>query len=155
MVGAPCVGPLVGGASGVALQADPLVGIGIFAMLGFGMAAPLLLLSMFPKWVSYLPKPGPWMETFKQLMGFVLFAVVLFLLWVVGQSGGTDGMMALLLALLMASVAAWIYGRWAAISRTKPTRRLASIIALLILGLSLWGCETGECCLCRRTRKTR
>ncbi|CAI8294371.1 MAG: Thiol:disulfide interchange protein DsbD [Opitutia bacterium UBA7350] len=139
VVGAPCVGPLVGGASGVALQADPLTGIAIFAMLGFGMAAPFLLLSIFPRLVGCLPKPGPWMETFKQLMGFVLFAVVVFLLWVVGQSGGKDGMMALLLALLLASLAAWIYGRWAAISRSKQVRQIASALALLLLGLSLWG----------------
>jgi thiol:disulfide interchange protein DsbD len=139
VVGAPCVGPLVGGASGVALQADPLTGISVFAMLGFGMAFPFLLLSIFPKLAAYLPKPGAWMETFKQAMGFVLFAVVVFLLWVVGQSGGADGMMALLLALLLAALAAWIYGRWAAVSRPSQTRRRASVWALLLLGLSLWG----------------
>ncbi len=139
VVGAPCVGPLVGGASGVALQADPLTGISVFAMLGFGMAFPFLLLSVFPKLAAYLPKPGAWMEAFKQAMGFVLFAVVVFLLWVVGQSGGVEGMVALLLALLLAALAAWIYGRWAAVSRPSQTRRRASVLALLLLGLSLWG----------------
>ncbi len=139
VVGAPCVGPLVGGASGVALQADPLTGISVFAMLGFGMAFPFLLLSVFPKLAAYLPKPGAWMEAFKQAMGFVLFAVVVFLLWVVGQSGGVEGMVALLLALLLAALAAWIYGRWAAVSCPSQTRRRASVLALLLLGLSLWG----------------
>lgn len=139
VVGAPCVGPLVGGASGVALQADPLTGISVFAMLGFGMAFPFLLLSVFPKLAAYLPKPGAWMEAFKQAMGFVLFAVVVFLLWVVGQSGGVEGMVALLLALLLAALAAWIYGRWAAVSSPSQTRRRASVLALLLLGLSLWG----------------
>lgn len=139
VVGAPCVGPLLGGVSGLALQADPLVGISVFAMLGFGMAFPFLLLSIFPKLAAYLPKPGVWMETFKQAMGFLLFAVVVFLLWVVGQSGGVEGMMALLLALLLAALAAWIYGRWAAVSKPSQTRRRASLLALLLLGLSLWG----------------
>lgn len=139
VVGAPCVGPLVGGASGVALQAEPATGIAIFAMLGFGMAAPFLLLSIFPKLAGYLPKPGLWMETFKQLMGFVLFAVVLFLLWVVGQSGGADGMLALLASLFVAAVAAWIYGRWAAVSKAKGSRRTATFLALVLLSLALVG----------------
>ncbi|NCG08347.1 MAG: thiol:disulfide interchange protein [Verrucomicrobia bacterium] len=137
VVGAPCVGPLVGGASGVALQADPLTGIAVFAMLGFGMAAPFLLLSIFPKMAVYLPKPGPWMETFKQAMGFVLFAVVVFLLWVVGQSGGAEGMLALLMALFVAALAAWIYGRWAAVSKAKSTRRTATFLALVLGSLAL------------------
>jgi thiol:disulfide interchange protein DsbD len=136
VVGAPCVGPLVGGASGVALQADAWTGIFVFAMMGFGMAAPFLLLSLFPKLAGFLPKPGPWMEVFKQLMGFVLFAVVVFLLWVTGQSGGTDGIVALLLALLVAALAAWIYGRWAAVSRPKGTRRIATLLAVLLLGIA-------------------
>jgi thiol:disulfide interchange protein DsbD len=137
VVGAPCVGPLVGGASGVALQAEPATGIAVFAMLGFGMSAPFLLLSIFPKLAGYLPKPGLWMETFKQLMGFVLFAVVLFLLWVVGQSGGAEGMLALLAVLFVAAVAAWIYGRWAAVSKAKGSRRTATFLALVLLSLAL------------------
>ena len=139
VVGAPCVGPLVGGASGVALQAHPLTGISVFAMLGFGMAAPFLLLSVFPKLAAYLPKPGPWMEGFKRLMGGLLFAVVVFLLWVVAQSGGSKGVLASVLALLLAALAAWIYGRWAAVSRPIKVRRIASALAFLILGFSLWG----------------
>jgi thiol:disulfide interchange protein DsbD len=139
VVGAPCVGPLVGGASGVALQVDPLTGISVFAMMGFGMAAPFLLLSLFPRLVSFLPKPGPWMEVFKQGMGFVLFAVVVFLLWVVGQSGGTNGILVLLLALFVTAIAAWVYGRWAAVSKPKKTRRRATIFALTLLSISLIG----------------
>jgi thiol:disulfide interchange protein DsbD len=139
VVGAPCVGPLVGGASGVALQVDPLTGISVFAMMGFGMAAPFLLLSLFPRLVSFLPKPGPWMEVFKQGMGFVLFAVVVFLLWVAGQSGGTNGIIVLLLALFVAAIAAWVYGRWAAISKPKKTRQKATALALVLLSISLFG----------------
>ena len=138
VVGAPCVGPLVGGASGVALQAEPWVGISVFGMMGFGMATPFLLLAIFPKLASYLPKPGPWMETFKHAMGFILFAVVLFLLWVVGQSGGTDGMLALAIALLIASVGAWLYGRWGAVSKPKKVRRIATLVTLVVIGLSFW-----------------
>ena len=48
VVGAPCVGPLVGGVSGVALQTNAFTGLAIFGMMGFGMASPFLLLAVFP-----------------------------------------------------------------------------------------------------------
>ena len=47
---------------------------GVFAMLGVGMALPVLLLSLFPRLLRRLPKPGAWMETFKQVLAFPLFA---------------------------------------------------------------------------------
>jgi len=43
------------------------------------MAAPYLLIGAFPSLVRFLPKPGAWMETFKQAMGFVLLGGVVFI----------------------------------------------------------------------------
>jgi len=140
VVGAPCVGPFVGGVSGVALQAETATGIAVFGMMGFGMASPFLVLSIFPKLAERLPKPGPWMETFKHLMGFLLLAAVVFLAWVAGASGGVPAMMALLMTLLAAGVAAWVYGRWGAASRARVTRRIALVLAVgLVLGSGVWG----------------
>ncbi len=145
VVGAPCVGPFVGGVSGAALQASPTTGVLVFAMLGFGMAAPFLLLAIFPKLVGYLPKPGPWMEAFKQLMGFLLMAAVVFLLWVAGASGGVPAMLGLLVALLVAAFAAWIYGRWGALSRPRATRRLAFWVSVLVVaGATVWGVQAAR-----------
>ena len=90
VVGAPCMGPLVAGVSGIAVQANLGIGLSIFAMLGFGLASPFLFLSAFPRLVSFLPKPGPWMESFKQAMGFLLMAAVVFLFSVAGRQGGVD-----------------------------------------------------------------
>jgi thiol:disulfide interchange protein len=52
----------------------------VFSVMGLGMASPYLLIGAFPRLVNFLPRPGAWMETFKQLMGFVLLGTVIFLL---------------------------------------------------------------------------
>ena len=62
VVGAPCMGPLVASVSGIAVQADAITGLLIFGVMGLGLASPFLFLSIFPKLVAYLPKPGVWME---------------------------------------------------------------------------------------------
>ncbi len=49
-------------------------------LIGVGMGAPHALLAAFPSLVRHLPKPGRWMELFKQTMGFLLLPAVLWLL---------------------------------------------------------------------------
>lgn len=140
VVGAPCVGPFVGGVSGVALQTNTFTGLLIFATLGFGMAFPFLLLAIFPKLVAYLPKPGPWMETFKQSMGFLLMGALVFLVYLLGQLAGLNAIVAMLVVLLVASIAAWTYGRWAAPSKSSRSRGVARLVTLvLLLASGIWG----------------
>lgn len=140
VVGAPCVGPFVGGVSGVALQANTLTGLLIFATLGLGMAAPFMVLAIFPKLVAYLPKPGPWMETFKQSMGFLLMAALVFLVYLLGQLAGLGAITTMLVVLLVTSIAAWIYGRWAAPVKSAQTRFIARLVTLVLLVASVvWG----------------
>ena len=112
VVGAPCMGPLVASVSGIAVQADAITGLLIFGVMGLGLASPFLFLSVFPKLVAYLHKPGVWMESVKQFMGFLLMAAVVFLALVAGRLGGVDAVIALLIALLVVGIAAWVYGRW-------------------------------------------
>jgi len=72
----PCSGPFLGVAVGFAVAAPVWLTYLSFACMGFGMAAPYLLIGCFPGMVNLLPKPGAWMETFKNLMGFVLMGTV-------------------------------------------------------------------------------
>ena len=65
-------------------------------MLGVGMALPVLLLALFPALLKRLPKPGAWMETFKQVLAFPLYATVAWLAWVLGAQAGNDAVLALL-----------------------------------------------------------
>lgn len=138
VVGAPCMGPLVAGVSGLAVQASLTTGLLIFGMMGLGLASPFLLLSVFPKLVGFLPKPGIWMESFKQGMGFLLMAAVVFLALVSGRQGGVDAVFALLVVLLMCAVAAWIFGRWGAPSRSVRARIMARSLAILLILASIF-----------------
>lgn len=133
VVGAPCVGPLLASVGGIAVQAPPLTGLLIFGMMGFGLAAPFLVLAIFPNLVAYLPKPGAWMESVKQFMGFLLIAAVLFLISVVGASGGTVAIKALLISLFVASLAAWVYGRWGAPVKSLRSKRVSLLLSLILL----------------------
>ena len=133
VVGAPCMGPLVASVSGLALQVPTTQGLVIFGMMGLGLASPFLFLAVFPKLVAFLPKPGVWMETFKQFMGFLLMLAVIFIASVIGRSGGVSAMVVLLLVLFSAGMAAWVYGRWAAPVKSLRTRRIASALAFVLL----------------------
>lgn len=133
VVGAPCMGPLVASVSGIAIQVNTATGLLIFGVMGLGLASPFLLLSIFPKLVAYLPKPGVWMESVKQFMGFLLMAAVVFLALVAGRLGGVDAVIGILIALLLCGLAAWIYGRWSVPVKPKRTRRIAQLLSLVLL----------------------
>ena len=138
VVGAPCMGPLVAGVSGLAVQANITTGLLTFGMMGLGLASPFFVLSVFPKLVAFLPKPGLWMESFKQGMGFLLMAAFVFLALVLGRQGGVDAIFILLVVILLSSIAAWVFGRWGAASRSMRSQWIARLLALLLLGVSLF-----------------
>ena len=58
----------------------------VFIALGIGMAFPYLVIGAKPSLVRFLPKPGGWMETFKELMGYVLLATIVFIMTYVALS---------------------------------------------------------------------
>ena len=131
----PCTAPFMGTALGVAITLPASTALMIFAMLGIGMAAPYVLLSSFPALMKYLPKPGSWMETFKQAMAFPLFATAIWLIWVFGQQAGVDGLARLLFGLLLLSMGIWIIHRWKAVQISNRTRIISrSFATLLIVG---------------------
>ena len=133
VVGAPCMGPLVASVSGIAVQVNAVTGLLIFGVMGLGLASPFLFLSVFPRFVAYLPKPGAWMESVKQFMGFLLMAAVIFLLFVAGNLGGADAVIGLLIAVFISSLASWIYGRWSVPVKSKRVQRVAQVVSLLLL----------------------
>lgn len=135
-VATPCTGPFLGTAIGFAVTLPPFWALMIFTSLGVGMASPYLLLSFFPGLLRFLPKPGPWMETFKQLMGFLMLATVLWLLWVFGAQTSHMALMVLLAALLVLSIACWVYGRWCTPVRKKGARTFGKVITATLVVLS-------------------
>ena len=81
IVATPCMAPFLGVAVGAALAMSWHSAFVVFTSIALGLATPYLLLSLFPQWISRLPKPGAWMNTFKQAMAFPLYATVAWLLW--------------------------------------------------------------------------
>jgi len=81
VVATPCMAPFLGVAVGAALAMSWLSSIIVFTSIALGLSTPYLLLSIYPKWISSLPKPGAWMDTLKQAMAFPLYATVAWLLW--------------------------------------------------------------------------
>jgi thiol:disulfide interchange protein len=133
MVATPCTAPFMGSALGFSLSQPPLVSLLIFTSLGLGMAFPYVLLSASPRLLKYLPRPGAWMETLKQVMGFFLLATVIWLAWVFSLQVGAFSTVILLGTLFFLGIAGWIYGRWATIVQSTGVRRTAQVASLLFI----------------------
>ncbi|MCE7873408.1 thiol:disulfide interchange protein [bacterium CPR1] len=134
----PCTAPFMGSAVGFALTAPVLQTFLIFTSLGLGMAFPYLVLSSVPALLRFVPRPGPWMESFKQFLAFPLLATTGGLLWVLGQQRGSNAVAVMLQALVLFGMAAWAYGRWGfSIKTGVRARGLAFTALLLVAGLAV------------------
>src|SRR5258708_645135 len=138
VVATPCTAPLMGAAIGFALAQPIGITFAVFTALGFGLAAPYLLLSFQPAWTRILPRPAAWMAIFKQLTAVIFFATVIWLTYVYASlfTGATSGnqsiyRVALLLGcFLMLAVAGWVLGKW-------PARWTSTLAAILIAAVGL------------------
>jgi thiol:disulfide interchange protein DsbD len=100
----------MGASLGLAIALPAWQALSVFALLGLGMALPYLAASWWPAVARALPRPGAWMNTFRQLMAFPMFATVVWLLWVLGQQSGIDGAAALLMLLVALALLIWALG---------------------------------------------
>jgi thiol:disulfide interchange protein len=123
----PCAGPLlVPAVSWAAAQPTWLTFLS-FTSIGLGMATPYLLIGAFPRLISGLPKPGPWMDTFKQVMGFLLLGTVVFLFSSLEQKW----VIPTLTLLLGIGMGCWWVGR------TPMTAALSTRLAGWAVGLAM------------------
>lgn len=141
LVATPCSAPFLAPALGAALALSAVESLVVFTAIAVGLSAPYLLLSLFPGAVKLLPRPGAWMETFKQVMAFPLYATVAWLLWVLAaQTAGDDyGLLMILFGFVLVAMAAWAYGRFGQ-AHGKPARQrwgTAFALVLLVSGVAL------------------
>ncbi|MEC9091492.1 MAG: cytochrome c biogenesis protein CcdA, partial [Planctomycetota bacterium] len=130
----PCVGPMLIPAMTFAVTQTQIVAFALFTVLGLGMASPFILVAFFPGAIKLLPKPGAWMETFKQLMGFILIATVSFLMNTFSQKGDQVAwLMSVLTMLLAIGVGCW----W--IGRTSIAAEFGDKLKAYTLGLAIIG----------------
>ncbi|MBW3549315.1 MAG: thioredoxin family protein [Proteobacteria bacterium] len=138
VVASPCTAPFMGTALGWALAQPAFAALAVFAALGLGLAAPMLLLGLVPALARALPRPGPWLEGFRQMLAFPLYLTVVWLLWVYGEQTSPLGMAWLLAALTALAFALWLLGRRPAM-RSPKLRAMAAMVsaAALVLALGL------------------
>ncbi|WP_367873257.1 protein-disulfide reductase DsbD family protein [Luteolibacter sp. Populi] len=137
VVATPCSAPFLGtGLSATVQLPTPLFVLG-FTFMALGLSLPYLLLSFFPALVDKLPRPGAWMESFKQAMSFLLFGTVAFLAWVylqqVGDQLAGQKSLHVLIGLTVISAGFWVYGRWVLPYRSAKARTLGRVFATLFI----------------------
>ncbi|WP_176159662.1 protein-disulfide reductase DsbD family protein [Prosthecobacter debontii] len=139
VVATPCSAPFLGSALGYTVTLPALQAMLMFSMIGIGLASPFLFLSLAPKLVSALPRPGAWMESFKQGLSFLLFGTVAFLTWVLTGMVEGQPMLFTLFGLVLIAFGCWIYGRWSLPHKPARTRMVAVLLTLasVIAGLAL------------------
>lgn len=138
----PCTAPFLGTAIGFAFTQPLLVIFLAFTAAAVGLALPYLLLSLNPGWLRWVPRPGAWMIRFKQAMGFVLLATVVWLLSVLGSQLGPEGVVWSLVFLVVVAFAVWMVGQ-VPHSAGRSARAAWHVAALIIIvGGYLWAMET-------------
>ncbi len=134
IVAAPCVGPLAAGALGLALTQPAGVVLLVAAAMGAGLAAPFVLISFAPALQAFMPRPGRWMEQFKQFLAFPMFASALWLSWVLVIQSGPSGLLLLGTGLLALSMAIWAHKQkslaWTMIALLALLTGLAATLAI-------------------------
>ncbi len=140
VVATPCSAPFLGSALGYTVTLPAPQAMLMFTMIGIGLASPFLVLSLVPSLVSALPRPGAWMESFKQAMSFLLFGTVAFLAWVLTGMIEGQPLLFLLFSLVIIALGCWIYGRWSLPHKPSRTRLIA---VLLTLGCLVGGMTFG------------
>jgi thiol:disulfide interchange protein DsbD len=133
VVASPCTAPFMGPALGFAILQPAPVALGIFAALGIGLSLPILALSFLPALGRWLPRPGAWMQRFKQLMAYPLYITAVWLLWVLGRQSGADGM-----ALVLLGTLALVFGLslWGS-GRAGLSVRAGAVVAIIGAGASM------------------
>lgn len=129
----PCTAPFMGAALAYAFLAPGAIAMLVFLMLGLGLALPFLLIGFIPALARFLPKPGAWMETMKQLLAFPMYATSAWLVWVLVQQRGADAFGLWALAAIALTLTLWAWTR----ARTMGQRGLLAL-ALPALLASLW-----------------
>lgn len=144
LVASPCTAPFMGSALGAALSTDisAAQSLSIFAFIGLGMASPYVALSAIPQLSRFMPRPGAWMEVFKQILSIPLFATVIWLVWLYTKQ--TDSLGYILSALLLLAIGARIYGMYSMPHFSKRARLAALAAAAISCMGALWICAEGS-----------
>ena len=135
VVATPCTAPFMATAIGAALVLPATATLAVFGAMGLGLALPYALLGVFPSAGRFLPRPGAWMERLRQFLAFPMYAAAAWLVWVLAQQSGPDGVLMALVGAVLIALAAWAWG--VAQQSDRTPRRLSEALALAAIMAAL------------------
>ena len=139
VVATPCMAPMLGAALAYALTQPNYIAMIVFTSVALGMCSPYVFLAAFPKFLKMVPKPGAWMETFKQAMGFIMMLAVV---WLMGtlqkQLEHQPYFFNILWGFIAIAIGFWIYGKYTPMYQEKKTRIKGFLATILIVGFGCW-----------------
>ncbi|NLX13141.1 MAG: hypothetical protein GXY44_05715 [Phycisphaerales bacterium] len=138
LMGTPCLGPFLGSVLVWLATQPPVLVFLIFNTIGLGMALPYILLTARPGWLRFVPKAGPWLETFKQAMAFLLMGTVIYLLGILNKQLGGSAVVWSLVLLMSLAIACWIIGRWLTAETSAGGRMIVLAVAVGVASLGGW-----------------
>ena len=135
LLATPCTAPFMAAALGAAMAMPPAMTMGVFLALGLGLALPYALIGVFPGVAGLLPRPGAWMERLRQALAFPMLGAAAWLVWVLAQGSGPDGVLTALAGGVVLAAGLWTLGlaQQAGARRAAIAGRVAAGIAVLAL----------------------
>jgi thiol:disulfide interchange protein/DsbC/DsbD-like thiol-disulfide interchange protein len=119
VVATPCTAPFMAAALGFALSQPAPQTVAVLLAMGLGLALPYLALSLTPALQRLMPRPGAWMDRLRQFLAFPMYASAVWMIWVLTQQTGADGVIYALGGMILIGFAIWLL-------RIGTTRTLAS-----------------------------
>jgi len=108
LMATPCSAPFLGTAVSFALSQPASTIFAVFTAIAVGMALPYFILAAAPRTAQLLPKPGPWMDNLRIVMGFLLAAAAIWLLYVLAAQVSRERLAFIELAILGMAMFVWI-----------------------------------------------
>ncbi len=125
IVATPCTVPFMAVSIGYALTQGGVQLVAIMLLLGIGMALPYALIVTTPRIGKWLPRPGRWMTTFKRAMAVPLILTVAWLIWVLARQVGIEGVILVVVAMVLLTIAV-VIGR-------RQAKRLTAVWAIMLI----------------------
>jgi thiol:disulfide interchange protein DsbD len=132
VVATPCTAPFMATALGFAFTQPAPIALIVMLALGLGLALPYLSLTHAPQLIPRLPRPGAWMETLRQMLGFPVYATAAWLIWVLAQQVSPGGLFAALAGLVLVGLAGWSFNRAQSAGGWGRRVALGALLAALV-----------------------
>jgi suppressor for copper-sensitivity B len=136
LMATPCSAPFLGTAVSFALSQPASTIFAVFTAIAVGMALPYFILAAAPRAAQLLPKPGPWMDKLRVVMGFLLAAAAIWLLYVLAAQVSRERLAFIELSILALAMFVWI--RHGAATRGWLKKlALVGMVAMMALAVAL------------------